>query len=277
MQLDGPWRVVNSIGLHHDLEKLEARRVQVLDSDWFKTDHRAVLAVLSLKTNMRYTMESDVKLACLEARRFLAKSGCRDADRLVKLGCDGASAQGKSKSTQKTGNQGDDCDRAPVEEEERCAAPRASRVELALSSNQEKEESVETRETRDQDQGVCRDGESSQENTKQAFQLEFDCETRKSRNSSHKLLPRSPLNSCGPRRYDPIRETSLDRALEKLESGLCGWNADLNEETGESIEQTEKSGKDSGCFESIASLPECLEKLAGSLSVMCWDVNFPER
>ena len=42
--------------------KLEARRAQVLDSDWFKTDHRAVLAVLSLKTQMRYTMKSDVKL-----------------------------------------------------------------------------------------------------------------------------------------------------------------------------------------------------------------------
>ena len=37
-----------------------------------------------------------------------------------------------------------------VEEEEGRAAPRASRVELALSSNLEKEESVETRETLDQ-------------------------------------------------------------------------------------------------------------------------------
>ena len=35
--------------------KLEMKHVQVLDSDWFKTDHRAVLAVLSLKPNMRYT------------------------------------------------------------------------------------------------------------------------------------------------------------------------------------------------------------------------------
>ena len=67
--------------------------------------------------------------------------------------------------------------------------------------------------------------------TKHAFQLEFDCKTRKSRNSFHKLLPRLLLNSCGPRRYYPIRETSLDRVSEKLESGLCKWNADHNEET----------------------------------------------
>ena len=88
--------------------------------------------------------------ARLEARRSLAKSGCRDADRL-EMGCDGASAQGNSKRTQKTGNQGDDCDRARaqislVEEEERRAALRASRVELALSTNLE------------QDQGEYRDG-----------------------------------------------------------------------------------------------------------------------
>ena len=122
----------------------------------------------------------------------------------------------------------------------------------------EKEESVGTRETPDQDEGDCRYGESTQENTKQAFQPEFNCETRKSRNSSHRLVPSPLLDSCGPRRYYPIRETSLDRALEKLESGLCGWNADLNEETGESLEKTEKwerfTGSDhSGCFESVAS------------------------
>ena len=32
------------------LRKLERRHVQVLDSDWFKTDHRAAHAVLSLKS-----------------------------------------------------------------------------------------------------------------------------------------------------------------------------------------------------------------------------------
>ena len=58
----------------------------------------------------------------------------------------------------------------------------AERTELkALSRNLEKAESAEVRKTTDQDQGECRDGESSQENAKQAFQLEPDSKPRKPR------------------------------------------------------------------------------------------------
>ena len=53
--------------------KSEMRRAQVLDSDWFKTDHRAVLAVHSLKTKMRFSVKR-CELAWLEARRLLTKS-----------------------------------------------------------------------------------------------------------------------------------------------------------------------------------------------------------
>ena len=67
-------------------------------------------------------------------------------------------------------------------------------AELALPRNLEEKTSIETREKFGKDQGVCRDEERSQENKKQAFQLEFDCKTRKSRNSSHKLLPRPLLD-----------------------------------------------------------------------------------
>ena len=57
--------------------------------------------------------------------------------------------------------------------------------------------------------------------------------------------------------------------MEKLESGLYGWNADLNEEAGEIFEQTQRFV--------LKGLPlECREKLARSLSMMCWDMNFPE-
>ena len=38
--------------------KLEIKHVQVLESDWFKTDHRAVYAVLSLRPKMRYTVKT---------------------------------------------------------------------------------------------------------------------------------------------------------------------------------------------------------------------------
>ena len=68
------------------------------------------------------------------------------------------------------------------------------RAELPI--NLEKTESVESRKTFNQDQREFRDGESPQENTMQSFQLEFDCETRESRNSSRTLLqmpnPREP-------------------------------------------------------------------------------------
>ena len=65
-------------------------------------------------------------------------------------------------------------------------------------------------------------GKGAQENTKQAFQLEFECETRESRNSSHRLLPTSLLDSSRPRRGNPIREATLGRAVEKPENGLRG-------------------------------------------------------
>ena len=42
--------------------KLDMKQVQVLDSDWFKTDHRAVFAVLSLRPKMRYTMRNGANL-----------------------------------------------------------------------------------------------------------------------------------------------------------------------------------------------------------------------
>ena len=92
--------------------KSEIRRVQVLDSDWFKTDHRAVFTVFSLKTKMRHSRKSDANFGWLEARLFLGKSGCRNVDRLVKLECDGASAVGNGEVTQKIGIQGDASDRA---------------------------------------------------------------------------------------------------------------------------------------------------------------------
>ena len=100
--------------------------MQVLDSDWFKTDDTAVFAVLTLKTKMRYTMRSDVNLRGWNrtipgvAAEPLTDWGNWDVVALLLN-------QGNSKSKQKTGNQGDDCDRAraqisPVEEEERRAA-----------------------------------------------------------------------------------------------------------------------------------------------------------
>ena len=106
------------------------------------------------------------------------------------------------------------------------------RVELALPSNLKEGESVKTRETSEQDQGMCRVGESPQENAKQALKLELDSKTRRPRICSHKLLPRTLLGSSRPRRGNPIRETTLGRVVEKTENGLCWRYAIFTKETG---------------------------------------------
>ena len=100
----------------------------------------------------------------------MAQSGCRDTDGMGELECDAAPANGNGGGSQKTGNQSDVSDRigaqvTSVEKEENRTAPRANSFEFALS----KAESAEARESPDQDQGECRDGERHQENAKQAF------------------------------------------------------------------------------------------------------------
>ena len=215
------------------------------------------------ETENEVHVEEWCKFAWLGARRLLAQSGCRNADGLEELEQDGTSAFGKGGGSQKIGNQGDVSDRNGaqntfVEKEENRTIPRAIRFELALSSNLEKAESAEARETFGQDQGECGDGESPQENAEQAFQLELDCKRRKSRICSHKILPRPLLDSGRPGGVNPIRETPLGRAVEKHENGLCWRTVDLAKETGKCLEEAEKrervTGSDhSRCFESIAS------------------------
>ena len=183
------------------------KHVQILDSVWFKTDHRAVHAVLSLKPKMRYTKRNGANFRGW-APDLLTQSGCRDAFAY------GTRAQ-----------------IASVEKEENRTAPRANRVEFAFSSNLQKKASLETRDASGKDQGECRVGESPQENAKQAFQLELDCKTRKPRICSHKILPRLLLDSGRSGGDNPIRETSLGRVVEKLENGLCKRNADFYKET----------------------------------------------
>ena len=160
--------------------KLDMKQVQVLDSDWFKTDHRAVLAVLSLRPKMRYPMRNGANLRGWEPDDSWHKAAaetqtdCKSWNKMV------PSAYGNGGGSQKIGNKGDVSDRIGaqntfVENEENRTIPRAIRFDMALSRNLEKEKSVETRETFGQDQGECGDGESPQENAEQAFQVELDC------------------------------------------------------------------------------------------------------
>ena len=206
--------------------------------------------------------EECCKLAWLGARRILARCGCGNIDRLEELEQGGTFACGDSDGSQERGIQEDDCDRngaqnTSVEEEENRSVPRTLRIELALPRNLEKEKSIETRETPGQDQGECRVRESSQENAEQAFQLEINCEGRKSQVCSHKILPRPLLNPRGTGGVNPIRETTLGGAVEKHENRLCWWNVDLARETGKYPGETEKRERLTGsnhsrCVESFA-------------------------
>ena len=162
----------------------------------------------------------------LGARRLLAQSGSRYADVMGELECDGASACGNGEDTQENRNQGVVSDRtraqiASVEKEESRATTRKVRAELALSRNLEKEKSIETREASGQDQGECRDGESSQENAEQAFQLEINCKRRKPRICSHKILPRPLLNEETEIR-ERLTESNHSRCFATISSRMFG-------------------------------------------------------
>ena len=179
-----------------------------------------------VETENEIHVEEWCEPAWLGARRLMAQSGCRDTDGMGELECDATSAYGKGGGSQKTGNQRDVSDRIGaqitlVEKKENRTAPRANRVEVALSSNLEKAESAEARKTLDQDQVECGVGEGPQENAKQAFQLELDSKTQKPRICCYKLLPRLLLDSGRSGGDNPIRETTLGRAVEELENRLC--------------------------------------------------------
>ena len=228
-------------------ESLSPRRAPRLDSSW---KDGACARDLGCATHRR-------------GRRTERSEGTANADRLEELEQVGTFACGNGEGSQKAGNQGDVRDRigaqiASVEKEESRATTRKVRAELALSRNLEKEKSIETSEAPGQDQGECRDGEGSQENAEQAFQLEINRKRRKSRICSHKILPRPILTLSGTEGVNPIRETTLGGAVEKHENRLCWWNVDLAKEAGKRLEKAEEREKVTGsdhsrCFESITA------------------------
>ena len=103
-----------------------------------------------------------------------------------KLGCDGARALGNC-----TGIQNDGAQNSLASEKERRTAFWPSRAEQALPRNLEKTESA------DKIKESAETEKATKKTRSKLFIWEFDCETKESRNSSHRLLPRHLLNSCG--------------------------------------------------------------------------------
>ena len=189
--------------------KLDMEQVQVLISDWFKTDHRAVFAVLSLEQRMRYTMRNGANLRGWEPddswhdTATATQTDWKSWNKLAPLLVETAKAHRKLETKEMSVAELE-LKTLLLRKKKNRTEPRAVRTELALSSNLEKEKSVETREALGQNQGECRDGESLQENAVQAFQLEINCKRRKSRICSHKILPRPLLN---PRRPGGVNQS----------------------------------------------------------------------
>ena len=241
--------------------KLEMKHVQVLDSDWFKTDHRAVYAVLSVRPKMRYTMKNAANL-----RGWVPDESWHDAaaatlidwkswNKVAPLLVETAMAHRRVESKRMT----------VTEMELKTLLLRKKKTGRYLERSElnwlcreiwRKRRALK-RETPGQDQGECRVRESSQENAEQAFQLEINCEGRRSQVCSHKVLPRPLLNLRRTGGVYPIRKTTLGGAVEKHENRLCWWNVDLAQETGKCPGETEKRERLTGsshsrCVESFA-------------------------
>ena len=242
--------------------KLEMKHVQVLDSDWFKTDHRAVYAVLSLRPKMRYTVKNAAKLRgwvpddswhnAAAATLTDWKSWNKLAPSLVETSTAHRKVESKEMSVT-------EMELKTLQLRKKKTGRYLERSELNwLCREIWRKRRALKREAPGQGQGECRDGESSQENAEQAFQLEINCKQRKSRICSHKILPRPLLTLRRTGGVNPIRETTLGGAVEKHENRLCWWNVDLAKQTGKCLEETEKRERLTGsnhsrCFESIAS------------------------
>ena len=236
------------------------KQVQVLDSDWFKTDHRAVLAVLSLRPKMRYTMRNGANLRGWEPDDSWHKAAAetltdwKSWNKMVPLLMETAVAHRKLETKEMSVTELE-LKNTSVEKEENRTIPRAIRFELALSRNLEKEKSVETRETFGQDQGECGDGKAPKKTQASISDLQ---KTK---------IPESVLTKFFQDLYsipeDQEESTQSERRhwvelWKNMRMDCAGGNVDLAIETGKCLEEAEKrervTGSDhSRCFESIAS------------------------
>ena len=213
--------------------KLEMKHVQVLDSDWFKSDHRAVYAVLSLRPKMRYTVKNAANLRGwvpddswhVAAAAILTDWKCWN--KVAPLLVETAKAHRKVESKEMSVTE---MELKTLLLRKKTTGRYFERSELnwlCLEIWRKRRALKREKEAPGQDQGGCRDGESSQENAEQALQLEINCKGQKSRICSHKVLPRPPLTLRRTGGFNPIRETTLGGAVEKHENGLCRRNVDL--------------------------------------------------
>ena len=151
------------------------------------------------------------------------------------------------------------------------------RVELALWSNLEKEEGVETRETLDHDQGECRDPRKHEASISTGVRLR----SKKNPKQFSQTSSKTSTQFLWTKKILPQSERLHWMELGKNLRVDCAGGMLISTKKLERVLSTLKNGKgspDQFTADVLKALPlECLEKLARSLSVMCWDMNFPKE
>ena len=118
-------RFVDTNGFHHDFEKTGNETCAGSGLRLVQDGSQSGSCCLFVETENEIHVEERYEPAWLGARRSVAQCGCRDADGLGDLGCDGAFAYGNGEDTQEIRNHRT---RAQIDR----TAPRASRVELGF-------------------------------------------------------------------------------------------------------------------------------------------------
>ena len=100
-------RLVDTNEFHHDFEKTGNETCACSGLRWVQGGSQIGACCPFVETENEIHEEERCEPAWLGARRLMAQSGCRDTDGMGELECDGASAIGNGKDSQKIGNQGD--------------------------------------------------------------------------------------------------------------------------------------------------------------------------
>ena len=214
----------------------------------------------------------------------MAQSGCRDPDGLGELECDGAVAHVNGEDTQENGNQGVVRDRtraqiASEEKEESRTTTRKVRAEVALSRIWRKRRALK----REKHLGKIKESAEMGKAPKKTQSTYF-----KSKSIAKHENPGSVLTNFFQDFYsipeDQEEATHSERLhwveLWKNLTMDCAGGMLISPKKLERVLKKLKNGK--GSSDQItadvldALPPKCSEKLARSLSRMCWEMIFPE-
>ena len=111
IQLVKSLRLVDTNGFHHDFEKTGNETCAGSGLRLVQDGSQSGACCPFDETENEIHEEEWCEPAWLGARRLMAQNGCRDTDGMGELECDGASAVGNGKDSQKIGNQRDVSDR----------------------------------------------------------------------------------------------------------------------------------------------------------------------